>query len=177
MNARTYIIACCAAFVAVRATLAQPQPDTIDSLARSWSGGRSTSSCKPDPAAKGEEGAVECDWLLPVGQRVEGSVLTRRYKTDSAMVIWQREMSLTEMRRVADSLNYAFQLRGLTSRTCRPGMAAAGSVDSRVWEDKGLLVHVSATSQQSAGRGKLLVIGVDKPSAYPDAICPRRRDP
>ena len=159
-------------------TFSQPQPDIIDSLARGWSGGRSTPLCKPEPAATGEmvSSSSSCDWLPPQSQRVEGQVSTKRYKNDSAMVVWQRDLSVTDLHRVVDSLRYAFKLRVMTMRLCRLGSVPAGTVDGRVWEDKKLLVHISAITPPGPGPAKLLVIGIDTPSAYPDVACPKRRD-
>ena len=120
---------------------------------------------------------MHCDWLLPQSQRVQGQVTTARYKHDSAMVVWQRDLSVTEMHRVVDSLGYALKLRGLTMRLCRPSSVPGGTVDGRIWEDRKLLVYISAMTPPAAGPGKLLIIGTDTPSAYPDVVCPRRRDP
>ncbi|MEP6833486.1 MAG: hypothetical protein ABJB74_08830 [Gemmatimonas sp.] len=157
-------------------TFAQPQPDTIDSLARGWSGGRSTSLCKPDGVDENAATLSRCEWLLPQGQRVQGEVQTTRYIADTAMVVWQRQLTnISDMNRVVDSLGIEFKLRGMTMRPCRPGTSPAGSDDSRIWEDKKLLVHISAITPP-AGRPKIIVVGTNVPSAYPEAICPKRRD-
>ena len=175
MTLRTVLAA--GLFMAGSVTYSQPQPDIIDSLARGWSGGRSTSLCKPDGVNEKGVGISKCDWLLPQGQpRVQGEVHTTRYQADTAMVDWQRQLpGITDMNRVVDSLGFEFKRRGMTMRPCRPGMTPAGSVDSRIWEDQKLLVHISAITPP-VGPPKILVVGVNVPSSYPEVICPRRRD-
>lgn len=160
------------------AAFAQPQQDIIDSLARGWSGGRSTSLCKPDGVDENGKGVSKCQWLQPTGQaRVQGEVHTTRYAADTAMVDWQRELSsLSDMNRVVDSLGIEFRLRGMTMRLCSRGMSPAGTDDGRIWEDKKLLVHISAISPPAGGRPKIIVVGVNAPAAYPPVVCPRPRN-
>lgn len=167
----------CSLFLCANACFAQSKTNTIDSLARVWSGGQSSPTCTSGGLDENGVPTHQCEWV-PLGEdksKVLGKVTTKRYKGDSAMVTWLRPtVSFSDSRRIIDSLDVALKQRGLAMRLCGESKDPSGVIRDRVWENATLLVHLSeVTPPVGTGEPKLIIMALNTPSSFPVAFCPR----
>lgn len=140
-------------------------------LARIWSGTGGPARCGHTPPPNEVmwfPGGRYCELLSSergrIGFRVDERGLIR-------VLTWDRRTeSRAHARSIGDSLDVILRQRGLSQRLCRSDSGYRADLPGMIWENEGLLVHLSWITRGDE-QPKLLAIAVNDPKEYPHSLC------
>ena len=148
------------------------RPDaTMLWLAQIWSASAGPARCGHTPPPNEVmwfPGGRYCEVLSAdrgrIGFRVDERGLIR-------VLTWDRRTdSRAHARSIGDSLDVILRQRGLSQRLCRSDSGYRADLPGMIWENEGLLVHLSWITRGD-DRPKLLAIAVNDPKEYPHGLC------
>lgn len=144
----------------------------VTDVAQAWTGHTRLPLCRStgrDGEPLGSPGARYCEWDTPSKNPAER--LTGILTTAGATVVWVRAPAdIADADRVVDSLNTAFESRGLRRRKCAPRTSLSGETLSQLWESDTLTVWVGRTARP-VGVARLQVTLVDSAAVLSTFLC------
>ena len=171
-----YILAVALLF-AFHVTHAQPVPDILDSLARSWSGGHGVPICRQEGVDRDGIPVQVCEWNREPKIASTDTVRVTRYHNEPALLTWYRTADdLLDAHRILDSLGTVFERRGMTRRTCGDEVVTpAGRVSGLMWES-GSLAVVANLIVPERGKPRYVAMVTISPTAFPEIACPKNQE-